>query len=284
MSVYPLVISIGRFEITGYGLMVMVGFFVAGWAMGQELRRRGFSDVFAWDIVMAGVIGGIVGAKLWYAGLHGAQTLFSRSGMVWYGGFLGGVAAVMAIGRWRGVPLRFQMDLTAPALAVGYALGRVGCFLVQDDYGRPTDVPWGLRFPEGLPPSTGQMLARWGVDLPPGTQPTDVLAVHPTQLYEVAAMLFVFWLLWRLRNHRHATGWLFGLYLTLAGLERFLVEFVRAKDDRMIGSFTLAQVTSVGLILVGAFLLWRWWEDDGFRVEPAPGVLRKEGGSGKREE
>lgn len=274
MTVYPLVTSIGGFEITGYGLMVMVAFFVAGWAMQQELKRRGFSDVYAWDVVMAAVVGGIVGAKLWYAALHGAPTLMSRSGMVWYGGFLGGVVAVIGMGRWRRVPLRFTMDLTASALAAGYALGRAGCFLVQDDYGRPTSLPWGLKFPEGLPPSTAQNLALWGVEIPPGTHPTEVLAVHPTQLYEVAAMLLVFWFLWRLRAHRHAMGWLFGLYLALAGVERFLVELVRAKDDRLLGDFTVAQATSVGMMLVGAIVLWRWWKDDGMRVEPVPRVLR----------
>ena len=276
MTVYPLVVSIGGFDITGYGLMVMAGFFVAGWAMQQELTRRGFSDVYAWDIVMAAVIGGIVGAKVWYAALHGAQTLFSRSGMVWYGGFLGGVAAVIGMGAWRRVPLRFSMDLTAPALAVGYALGRIGCFLVQDDYGRPTDLPWGLKFPEGLPPSTAQSLAPWGVEVPANTPPTEVLAVHPTQLYEAGMMLGVFWLLWRLRAHRHATGWLFGLYLSLAGVERLLVEFLRAKDDRLVGAFTVAQVTSVTLIVAGAILLWRWWEDDGFRVGPVAEVLSRQ--------
>lgn len=274
MTVYPLVIHLGFIEITGYGLMVMVGFFVAGWAMQQELRRRGLNDLYAWDIVMAAVIGGIVGAKLWYAALHGIHTLLSRSGMVWYGGFLGGVIAVVAMGEWRRVPLRLGMELTAPALAVGYALGRVGCFLVQDDYGIPTSLPWGLKFPQGLPPTTAGNLAAWGVSVPPTAQPTDVLAVHPTQLYEVAAMLVVFWLLWRWRAHRHAMGWLFGAYLSLAGVERFLVEFLRAKDDRLLGPFTIAQAASVGMMILGAGLLWLWRRDDGKKLEPVPDALK----------
>ncbi len=158
------------------------------------------------------------------------------------------------------MPLRFTLDLTAPALAVGYALGRVGCFLVQDDYGLPTSLPWGLRFPEGLPPSTAAYLnAQFGVPIPPGMSPAEVLAVHPTQLYEAALMLFVFWLLWRLRAHEHARGWLFGVYAVCAGLERFAIEFLRAKDDRFFGPFTLAQGVSLAIAVAGVALLVAWW-------------------------
>lgn len=275
MSVYPLKIQLGPLLLTGFGFMMAVAFFVAGWAMQRELERRSLGDAYAWDIVFAAVIGGIVGAKLWYAALHGdAGSLFSTSGLVWYGGFFGGVAGVALNGWRRGIPLRFTMELTAPALAVGYALGRVGCFLVQDDYGIPTDVPWAMRFPQGLPASTAGNLAAWGIELPPNTSPFDVLAVHPTQLYEVTAMLAAFWLLWRLRAHRHAMGWLFGAYLALAGSERFLVEFVRAKDDRLLGPFTLAQAASLAIVLFGVALLALWWRDDGKRLEPVPAVLR----------
>jgi len=260
MTVYPLVIRLGSFVITGYGFMMMVAFVMAGWVMQRELRRQGLREEFAADIVVAAVIGGIIGAKLWYAALYGdLSALFSRGGLVWYGGFLGGVVAVALTSLRRRVPLRFTMDLTAPALAVGYALGRVGCFLVQDDYGVPTSLPWGMEFPQGLPPSTAQNLAReFGVAVPPGTDPATVLAVHPTQLYEVAIMLAAFWLLWRLRGQAHGAGWLFGMYLVLAGAERFLVEFLRAKDDRLLAGFTLAQGTSLVLMLLGGLCLHRW--------------------------
>jgi phosphatidylglycerol:prolipoprotein diacylglycerol transferase len=126
-----------------------------------------------------------------------------------------------------------------------------------------------------MPPSTAQQLASWGVPIPPGVGPTEVLAVHPTQIYEVTAMLAVFWLLWRLRTHRHALGWRFAVYLGLAGLERFLVEFVRAKDDRFLGTFTLAQLASIGVILVGIALLVHWWRDDGYALSPLPQVLKQ---------
>lgn len=273
MTVFPLTIDLKLITLTGYGLMVMAGFFFAGWAMQEELRRRRLNEVYAWDVVLAAMVGGIVGAKLWYAGLHGIGTLTSRSGMVWYGGFLGGVLAVVLMGVWRRVPLRFGMDLTAPVLAAGYALGRVGCFMVGDDYGVPTTLPWGIKFPEGVPPTTAADLAAWGVRIPEGVHPSQVLAVHPTQLYEVAAMLLVFSILWRLRAHRHAMGWLFGLYLLLGGAERFLVEFLRAKDDRFLGHFTLAQGTSAVLMVAGAYILMLWWKDDGARLDPIPQAL-----------
>jgi len=253
MTVYPLIIHIGPLSVTGYGLMMMVAFLMAGYAMQKELQRRGENEEYAADIVVAAVIGGILGAKLWYVALTGdAGALLSRGGLVWYGGFLGGVGAVLFNGWRKRIPTTYTMDLGAPALALGYALGRVGCFLVQDDYGIPTSLPWGMKFPQGLPPTTAAELQRFHVSVPPNTPPWEVLAVHPTQLYEVALMLFAFWILWRIRIHRHAPGWLFGVYLVLAGTERFLVEFLRAKDDRVLGPFTIAQATSVAIAIIGA--------------------------------
>lgn len=257
LTIYPLVFHLGKFEVTGYGIMMMVAFLMGGWLVTLELRRRGFREDYSAEMIAAAVIGGIIGAKLWYVALyHDIGSLLSRGGLVWYGGFIGGALAVLLNG-WRlRVPMRWTMQLGAPALAAAYALGRVGCFLVNDDYGRPTDLPWAMKFPKGLPPSTAANLQQqFGVSIPPGVSPDTVLAVHPTQLYEVAIMLLAFWALWKLRGRAYGTGWLFGLYLVFAGMERFLVEFVRAKDDRLLGPFTLAQVTSVALVILGATLI-----------------------------
>jgi len=258
ITVYPFQLQLGPFAITGYGLMMMVAFLMAGWAMQLDLRGRGLGEEYAADIVIAAVVGGLVGAKLWYVIMnHEYDALFRRGGFVWYGGFVGGVVAVLLNG-WRlRIPARYTMELTAPALALGYALGRVGCFLVNDDYGIPTSLPWGMKFPQGLPPTTVANMARLHVTFPPGANPQDVVAVHPTQIYETIAMLLVFTYLWRLRNHRHALGWRFGVYLVLAGVERFLVEFVRAKDDRIFGALSVAQVTSILVVLTGiAVMVW----------------------------
>ncbi len=270
MTAYPFIIHLGPLEITGYGLMMMVAFLMGGWLITLELRRRRLSEDYAADAVAAAVVGGIIGAKLWYVALNqDLGSLFSRGGLVWYGGFIGGTIAVILNG-WRlGVPLRWTMQLVAPALAAAYALGRVGCFLVNDDYGRPTGVPWGVKFPRGLPPSTaGNMEKLFGIPVPAGTDPSAVLAVHPTQLYETAIMLGVFMVLWRLRKSDYPIGRLFGLYLVCAGVERFLIEILRAKDDRFLGPFTLAQLTSVVLILIGSTIFVRWRTG----ISPEPGA------------
>jgi len=277
MTVYPLIFKLGPLSVTGYGLMMMVGFLMAGWTIQRTLRERGWNEEYAADIVVAAVIGGILGAKLYYVALtRDVGALFSRGGLVWYGGFLGGTIAVLANGARKRVPTRVTLELAAPGLALGYALGRVGCFLVQDDYGIPTSLPWGMKFPQGLPPTTAHNLSTmFGVKLDPSIQPFDVLAVHPTQLYETTLMLLAFWLLWRLRGHRHAVGWLFGLYLVLAGVERLLIELLRAKDDRIFGPFSLAQVASVAVAAAGVTLLSRWATRDDLAIPAEAAVVAR---------
>ena len=274
MTVYPFIIHLGPLEITGYGLMLMVAFLTGGWLIARQLRENNLREDYAADMVAAAVVGGIIGAKLWYVALtRDPGALFSRGGLVWYGGFIGGALAVILNG-WRlRVPLRWTMQLAAPALAAAYALGRVGCFLVNDDYGQPTNLPWGVKFPNGSPPSTAANLHAFGVTVSPGVDPSTVMTVHPTQLYEVAAMLVAFAVLWVLRKKGRPVGWLFGVYLVFAGIERFLVEIVRAKDDRLLGPFTVAQLASVILVALGALLMVMWRRGP----SPAPGSYLETG-------
>lgn len=255
MTIYPLIFRFGWMEITGYGIMMMVGFLTGGWLISLELRRRQLSTEYANDVILAALIGGVVGAKLWYVANSGdVHALFTRGGLVWYGGFVGGAAAV-AFNGWRlRVPFWVTADLAAPALAAAYALGRVGCFIVNDDYGRPTTLPWAVKFPQGLPPSTAANLQQlFGIPIPAGVDPDTVMAVHPTQLYEVSIMLVVFAVLWRLRLKGKPPGWLFCVYLACAGTERFLIEIVRAKDDRYFGWLTVAQIFSVILVALALY-------------------------------
>jgi phosphatidylglycerol:prolipoprotein diacylglycerol transferase len=170
---------------------------------------------------------------------------------------------------WRlKVPIRWTFHLCAPALAAAYALGRIGCFIVNDDYGHATNLPWGVKFPQGLPPSTAQnMQEQFGIPMAPGTDPATVLAVHPTQLYEAVLMLIAFAVLWRMRLRARPIGWIFGIYLIFAGMERFLIEIVRAKDDRIFGPLTIAQVVSIGLVLGGVLVMSKLRSGD----ELAPG-------------
>jgi phosphatidylglycerol:prolipoprotein diacylglycerol transferase len=268
MNVYPLEFHVGPLTVTGFGIMMMLAFVLAGWAIQLELRRRGLDEEFAADIVIGGVIGGLVGAKLWYVALTG-ESPFSRGGFVWYGGFVGGVLGVVFNSWRRRVPIPFTAEIVAPALTLGYAIGRVGCFLVGDDYGIPTSVPWAVKFPHGLPATTVANLMQFHVHFPPGTDPALIVAVHPTQVYETTLMLLATAWLWKHRDHGHALGWLFGCYLVIAGLERLLIEFLRAKDDRVLGPFTIAQAASVGLVLVGIYVLRRLQAPTGPPAPPA---------------
>jgi phosphatidylglycerol:prolipoprotein diacylglycerol transferase len=273
MTVYPFVLHLGPLDLTGYGLMMMVAFLMAGWAIQLDLRQRGLDEDYAADIIIAGVIGGLLGAKIWYVLLTGdSAALLRRGGFVWYGGFLGATAGILLNGWRRRVPARFTAELCAAPLALGYALGRVGCFLVNDDYGIPSNLPWAMKFPNGLPSTTVANLEAMHVTFPPNTNPAQLVAVHPTQIYETILMLIVFWWIWRRRDHGHAIGWLFAWYLLLGGAERFLVEFLRAKDDRLLGPLTLAQGTSVLLMVVGATLLYIWRAPAG--PQPLPESLR----------
>jgi len=255
---------IGRLTITSFGVMMALAFLAAYQVTRSEFDRMGRDPDLASDLLLGALIGGIVGAKLYYVFLNWDLTvqdplgmLFSRAGLVWYGGLIGGTIGVILMIRRRGEQILPLADGLAPALALGYAIGRVGCFLVGDDYGRPTSSPVGIAFPEGAPPSTaGNLRESFGVSIPDSVPDSRVLEVHPTQLYEVGLSLLIFAVLWRVRGRR-PVGRVFSLWLVLAGLERFAVEFFRAKDDRFIGALTLAQLFSVGLVAFGFWLMSR---------------------------
>ncbi len=184
-------------------------------------------------------------------------ALLSRGGFVWYGGLLGGGLAVVWAVRRRRWPLAVAADALAPGLALGHAIGHIGCFFSGDSYGLPSNLPWAVAFPRGAPPSTAGALRReFGVAVPESVPDDALLAVHPAMLYSAVALLVIFGVLWALRRRRDPAGWLFGLYLVLTGIERFLVEFVRAKDDRILWGFTTAQAVAAAAILAGAALLW----------------------------
>lgn len=257
ITAYPLVIHVGPLPITGFGIMMALAFGVGGWIIDREARRNGFAPDYAGDIIVGAVIGGIIGAKLWFVALpgHGLSALWDRGGLVWYGGFAGGAAGVVLNGWRRRVPIRWTAQLVAPALAAAYAVGRIGCFVVGDDYGIPTTLPWAVAFPQGMPPTTAANLRDFHVAIPASIAPTTVLAVHPTQLYEVLMMTCVFAILWRWRTLARGTGWLFGAYLVLAGIERFAIEFLRAKDDRQPDGFTIAQYASVAAVIAGIIVV-----------------------------
>ena len=273
---HPELITIGNFTITTFGLMMALAFLGGYVVILLELRRLGGDPDLAADILLGALIGGILGAKIYYVLLYWDRTaadpigmLAARDGLVWYGGLIGGAIGAALMARRRQVSIAFGADLVAPALALGYAIGRLGCFGVGDDYGRPTDSWIGIKFPRGAPPTTAGNLRRWGAEVDPAIPDSDVLAVHPTQLYEVVMALAIFAVLWKLRKRPRAQGTLFALWMILAGVERIVVEVFRAKDDRFFGPFTLAQVISVALIAGGLYILYRLDKTRRARVEHA---------------
>lgn len=249
---------IGPLSVSPFGVMLVLAFAAGYLQLAWGLKRQKIGDEEdASSIVFAAGVGGIVGAKVYFAILYGDwRLLFERSGLVWYGGFLLGAAAVVWTVRRRRLPPWQTVDAAAPGLALGYGVGRIGCFLVGDDYGAPTDLPWGVAFPNGLPPTTAYYLrTEFGVDLPASIPDDRLLAVHPTQVYETLAALAIWAIGVRLLARRAPTGRTTLAMLGLLALERFGIEFLRAKDDRFLGPFTLAQAISLALLAVVA-LLW----------------------------
>jgi phosphatidylglycerol:prolipoprotein diacylglycerol transferase len=231
---------IGDFEVTSFGVLVAVAGLVGLRLFDRERRWSGLPDQ-ALDAAMAGVVGGLMGAKLVWAVEHAGRQgpfldlLLSRGGLSWFGGFAGGLAAGLALLHRRRIPIVPVLAAATPALALAHAIGRVGCFLVGDDYGIPSDLPWAVAFPEGLPPTT--------------------VPVHPTQLYEMVALLPLAWVLVRWRRQRRSDRFVLGWYLVGAGSVRFLIEFLRTRES-LVGPFALAHLFALVAVCAGVALLF----------------------------
>ncbi len=269
ITVYPMVLHLfGPIEVTGFGLAVLAAFVISQIVCQRELSRRGHqaeSDAMP-DVVLAALLGTLIGAKTYYVILTGDPAAFlSRGGFVFWGGFIGAVFLCWATIKWRKFSFLRFADVAGIAIAAGYAVGRTGCWAVGDDYGRPWSGPFAARFPQGAPPSTAAVMqSQFHVQFPAGTDPATVIAVHPTQLYEVTMGFIMFLVLWQFRAHRQREGWLFGMYCVFAGIERFIVEFFRAKDDRLTGGLTTAQIIAIGIFTIGIVIMaWRRNPDAG---------------------
>jgi phosphatidylglycerol:prolipoprotein diacylglycerol transferase len=228
-------------SIKTFGLMFALAFLASGAITARRLRELGRPRDWAYEVVFAALIGGVIGAKLYYVVQHWSQAkddllgnAFGGTGLVWYGGALGGALGVLLWAWRRGMFNRVMMDLGAVPLALGYAVGRIGCQLSGDgDYGKAWDGPWAMAYPHG-------------------TVPTDT-PVHPTPIYETVAMGLLAWALWRLRDVVRP-GALFGLYLVGAGTERLLVEFVR-RNAVVAAGLTAPQLESLAMMAGGAAFL-----------------------------
>ncbi len=246
---YPTIFNFGTIKlgtihfpiaVHSFGLMMALAFLTIMFLLQRELTRRKLEPHLASSIVLWGAIGGIIGAKL-YSVLQAGDLsiLFSNSGLVWYGGLIGGTAAALYVIHRSSSPILPTLDALAPLLLLGYGIGRIGCFLSGDgDYGPPSDLPWAMAFPNG-------------------TVPTDV-PVHPTPLYETGMSLIGFGLLWTIRKQKEGMpGWVFGGGLILVGIERFLAEIWRTNPHTFLGLLTTAQLFSILMIAIGGwFIYW----------------------------
>lgn len=239
-------LHLGPLTIPTFGLMVATGLLVSSYVLQADFRRRGIrADAFL--IIGIAGLAGIVGARLYHVLESPAEffadpwpQLISRFGFAWFGGFLGGFAALLILARRERIAALTFLDASSPAACVGYAIGRIGCFLSGDgDYGIATNLPWGMSFPNGVVPTTER--------------------VHPTPLYEFLVWTLIAYVLWRigdiLLREKKRDGRVFCAYLILTGVARFLVELIRLNPRSFFG-MSNAQTASVASVLLGMALLF----------------------------
>jgi len=237
-------IHLWHFSVPTFGLMLWLAAVAAAVVMDRGFKRATL-DADAVGMVAIAVLAGIVGAKLWHVidtpsefREIGWRVLWDTAGFAWFGGLVVGISALLLQGWRAGIGALRTLDLAAPAAAIGYGIGRIGCFLSGDGcYGVETKLPWGMSFPDGIEPT------------PPGVR------VHPTPLYELGMGLLIGWYLWWRGGKRHGTGAIVGEYLVLSGIARFLVEFIR-RNPKIAADLSNAQLASLGSVLAGAGLIW----------------------------
>ncbi|HEV2980468.1 MAG TPA: prolipoprotein diacylglyceryl transferase [Solirubrobacteraceae bacterium] len=233
-------------SIKTFGVAFACAFIACGAVVARRLRELDRPVDWAYELIFAALLGGVIGARGYYLIQNYEQVkhdllgnVFSGSGLVWYGGVIGGAIAVVAWMRWRKAMSLWMLDICGVGLALGYAIGRIGCQVSGDgDYGIRSTLPWAMGYPHGTVPT------------PPG------VTVQPTPIYETAAMGLLAWALWRLRD-RVRPGVLFACYLVGSGLERFLVEFIRRNHEVVLG-LTAPQLESIGLVIAGS--VWLAWQ------------------------
>lgn len=240
---YPELFKIGPFTLHSFGVMAMLGFLIPTLIMRKEFSRKEMDPELANSISVAAIIGGFLGARLYYIIehwqdflQHPADYIFSGAGLVWYGGFFGGLLAVMWFVLHYKIPFWKTADVVGPQLLLGQAFGRMGCLLAADgDYGPPSDLPWAMAFPKGVVPVE--------------------VTVHPTPLYEMVFLLTFYAILWNWRHRSYPAGTFFGLYFICVGIGRFSTEFWRTTPKLLFGWMSLAQMISIAMIITGLIII-----------------------------
>ena len=262
---YPILFEFGPFLISSFGVMMVTAFFVCNWLLKKDIKAYGYDPQIGENITFRAAVGGIIGAKVYYLienistgqtadNINGLADIFSGiitlnvnligggiqnfgAGLVFLGGLIGGMIAVSLYVYNNKLIWIEVADWVAPFLALGHGIGRIGCFLVGDDYGLPSNLPWACSFPQGLPP-------------------TDVL-VHPTQIYEMSAYFLIFIYLRYKKSKKNFTGELMFEYLFMAGFSRFMIEFIRTNPKYIFG-LSGAQHISVIMMIIGIYLMWNF--------------------------
>jgi phosphatidylglycerol---prolipoprotein diacylglyceryl transferase len=258
----PVLFHLGPLTVYSYGLMMALGFLAADYVIRLECIRRGYDPEYSSSIVITAAVAGLVGSRV-YAILDDLPTyladpktmIFSGSGFVFYGGMFGGILGAYLVSRWYRIGFGATVDMCGPALAIGQAIGRMGCQLSGDgDWGTPSTLPWAMAYPKAIVGWNSQTVLK--VDehyqLVSGFFPG--VRVHPAPVYETLLYAGVFMMLWSMRKTSYPPGRLFYWYLLLAGAARFLVEFVRI-NPRVFYMFSEAQLIAFGMMIVGGVLL-----------------------------
>ena len=270
---YPVIIDFGIINIFGFefhlaiysfGLMLVVAFYSCYFFLNYDLKLLGYEEKLSSDIIFWAAVGGILGAKIYYLlenfdrvinSYEPMNMIFSGAGLVFLGGLMGSTICVSFILKKNKVPWLTFANIIGPLIFLGYAIGRLGCFLVGDDYGIPSSLPWAISFPNGIPPTTTNTfsdLYPW-VDI--SAYDPGVITVHPTQLYEAIICFILFLILWKYRKSTKIKDILFFLYLFLAGVERFFIEFIRTNQKYVFELFSGAQVISIMMIIIGLYFM-----------------------------
>ena len=247
---YPTLFRVGNIAVSSFSVMVLIAFLVAYKLSEVEFERKGLSLKLVDLLFGVSIVGGLVGAKVLFLVQNVALSEFIAepvrylaSGLTFLGGLLLSIFLYILVTRWKKVSFWKVGDAAAPGLVLAYAIGRIGCLLVGDDYGTPSDLPWAIAFPRGSPPT--------------------IEKVHPTQVYTTLVMTVAFAFLWKIRKKDLPVGWLSSITLIILGVERFLIEFIRNTTPSFIPGLSQAQLISVGLIIVGIAKLIR------LRVQPS---------------
>lgn len=234
---YPTVFRFGDVVISSYSVMVLVAYLVGYILLEKEIVRKGYDAKIADIGLIATLIGGLGGAKLLFiiqnatlAEFFNEPLRYFASGYTFLGGFIGSFLCLFIVSKIWKVKFWDIGDAICPSVIIAYGIGRIGCLLVGDDYGLPSDLPWALSFPEGSPP-------------------TDI-AVHPTQIYDTVFMTILFFFLWKVRKRNYPAGWLASVGFTILAVERFFIEFIRQTSPSFIEPLSQAQLMCIGLALI----------------------------------